>query len=540
MVANSPHASPPAPPPAAGGPGPAGAYARFCARPLAPLLLVAAVAVLSAWSAGRVLPVVPRVHDEFSYLLQADTLLHGRLANPPHPFWRHLETFHVLHQPTYASKYPLLQGAFLALGRLLGGAPVVGVWLSFALACAATCWMARAWLPAGWALWAGLLPALSPQFAMRWGATFWGGAPAMLGAALVLGAARRLARGAPRARDGALLGLGAWMLATSRMYEGLVLCALVFAALAWQLLLRRGAPRAAVLRSALPAFAAVVAAMVAFLGAYHAAVTGDPLTMPHVLHERQYMAVPHFLFLPKPPQPEYGDLVVQLFYTRVSAPPWERGQTLAGFLDLAGDKLRVYGSFFPGRALALALLALPWALRDRWMRLAAAALVVLAAALVVETYVGEHYAAPATPLLVVLVVACLREVARLPAGRAVAAALVVAGLLDAGLLLGPHLARSRNSSLNERPRVERELRERGGRHLVFVRYGRYHDINQEWVFNAADVDAAPVVWVRERGPREDADLRAHMADRTAWVVQPDEPGAPLVAALPASRIRSTR
>jgi hypothetical protein len=194
---------------------------RLAQRQVACVLLVGFLALIVRLSLVPLLPVPePVVHDEFSYLLGAETFAAGRLTNPPHVLGTHFESFSINVRPTYQSMYPPGQAAALAVGIKLGH-PWVGVLLSVAVMCAAICWMLQAWLPPHWALLGGLFCVLRFGTFSYWTNSYWGGAVAATGGSLVLGSLGRLRT---RVSPSQLIALAAGLivLANTRPFEGLV------------------------------------------------------------------------------------------------------------------------------------------------------------------------------------------------------------------------------------------------------------------------------------------------------------------------------
>jgi hypothetical protein len=472
----------------------------------------------------------PSCHDQFAYLLAADTFARGRVTNPPHPLWLHFETFHVIHQPTYMAKYPPGQGLVLAAGRVLFGSLLAGVWLGMGLCAAAVCWMLQGWLPPRWALLGGLLAAGRLTFCAAgfgavgyWGNTYWGGAVAACGGALLLGALRRLLRRRSSVCQAGVLGLGLVVLANSRPYEGLLLALPALALLAGWLC---GPGRAAIVRVVLP-LGLVLAAGAAAMGWYNARITGDPLRLPYQVHEATYAVAPIFLWQQLRPAPTYNHEVLRSFQLEWACEAPREHDSAAAVVRLSVVKLQELGKFFLGITLAVPLVALAGVGRDRWLRFALAAAAFVLGGLLLLTGVLPHYAAPLTGLVFLVVVQGLRRLRLFrwngrPVGRVVATAV----LLNSAFLCGAGVVYATATYIpddwaHERARVLRELQTMPGQHLVLVRYAPGHRHDQEWVYNEGDIDGSKVVWARERGGALDRPLLDYYAERRIWLLEAD-------------------
>src|SRR5262249_33691567 len=150
-------------------------------------------------------------------------------------------------------------------------------------------------------------------------------------------------------------------------------------------------------------------------------------------------------------------------------------------------KLQQYWRFYIGALFTIPLLALPLLWKDRRTRTLLWMAAVFPVALLVQVWQTAHYAAPATGLVILLVIIAMRGLRISRWGRVFVRAMPVA--LAATLLIqifagqGAASWRWTSSHGEVRAHVLRDLESRAGRHLVLVRYDRAHDPGDEWVYN---------------------------------------------------------
>ena len=488
-------------------------------RPWLIALPVVAMGLVGMWTHGFPRP---RVHDEFSYLLAADTYAHGRLANPPHPLWESFETFHVNQQPFYVSMYQPGAGLALAAGQRFLGHPWWSVWLAGIGLPLVVHWAARAWVPPPWAAAAGLVAACIVGRGY-WLDSYWGGSLTGIGGGLVVGAWPRIIRaadggGAARVMAAAVpLALGGLLLLFTRPYEGFALVLPVAVGIGMSRMPSRA--HGAWIGICVAALAIGLAGL-AFSN-WH--TTGNPLVTPYSLNMATYHHRKIFVFgADREPPPAYRHDVMRRLYSDEYALRPFSSVAISGYV-------RPTVAFYAMPLQLFTIATLPWLFRSRRTRPLLVATACVCIAVLLTVFIRPHYLAPAAAGIVILTMQAFRIVSTLGGpgrrvGRTVAHGFVVCWLVVA---CGWGVARQTHAEtlprwVRERARIHDELVRMGGRHLVLVRYASGHSPHEEWVYNGASLgpDAA-VLWARSIDERSDARLIGHESGRTAWRIESD-------------------
>ncbi len=488
-----------------------------------------------------------RIHDEFSYRLAAETLLHGRLANPTPPAWEALQSFHIILQPTYTSKYPLGTAIVTAVGYLISGwfqsaSPHVGSWIAAALLASAATWMLAAVLPKRWALLGGLIISLHPFMQLAWAQSLLHGSLAAAGSALLTGGTLRMRRRV-QLSSGLFSGCGVAMLALSRPFEGLcctLLCG-VLLILSWNRFPVVDRIRLS-FHAASYAAAPVVFAL-ALIAAHNHASTGNWRQMPYQLHELKYGVAPVFVFSPPDLENVAPRADVPLMFQKFHAI-----DSLNWYLSRAGWHGWQRG--FSDALGVLFVLAFPFALvlpfsGTRWLRYrvpqavcAAIAIQIAVSSSVVWVY--AHYLAVLLPWLLLVSLVALRIATRNSAQslmqnqshlRVVTQRRIVAAVIPGtlavqlvSLLVFASWGKEIEATTwaHRRQEIVDQLEEGGGKHLILVRYDESHNVHQEWVYNSANPLTSRIVWARnENSCWTDEVLKHYSADRAVWQLEPD-------------------
>lgn len=466
---------------------------------------------------------IPAGADDFSYVLLGDTLAHFHLANPSHPLSQFFESVFVLQQPTYSSIYPLGQGIFLALGKLLFGSFWAGVLISTGLFCAVCYWMLHGWVAPAWAFVGGLLAVMEFGPLCQWTNSYWGGAVSATAGCLVFGALPRLKTKGRSAMI--VLGAGLALQLLTRPFEFLLLCATVVLFLCWK-------RRENVSLRQIAIVAAFVAAALLFTGLQDKAVTGSWTTMPYMQSRFQYGVPATFTFQPNAVPHRTLTPEQELDYRAQVAIHGEGTDNLGAFLERLGFRFRYY-RFFLFAPLYIAAIVFLFTARSRcdwWIVLT---IVVFALGTNIYPYFYPQYIAAEACLFILIAV---RGLERISHWKPLLSRLILL-ICGAQFLFwyGLHAFAGENlwEAFHDEPwdfinygdpegriAVNQKLNAMPGQQLVFVHYWPGHGFH-EWVHNGADIDSSRIVWALDLGAVENQKLLRYFPQRNVWLLQPD-------------------
>jgi hypothetical protein len=295
---------------------------------------------------------------------------------------------------------------------------------------------------------------------------------------------------------------------------------------------------------------------VAALGFYNQQITGNPLRLPYFEYNSQYLSTPQFNILqmsaPKKFRYESMRVIDEIWERR----QWENSRRPQFLIDRPLQWIAAAAMFAGGTGAFLPVIAVRASAVDQGAVFnlynlvhifLSGAMVLLpvvvfakplatgrrtryAFALVTATVVGsflsaafyQHYAAPAVAPILILITGAYRYL-RYARGGTMLAVLIPVCAIGLSLADGvPALLREPAVlRVATRSRLEETVKQHPGRHLIIVRYSGGLRPIEEWVYNGADLDNAPVVWAHDLGTVENRRLTTYFHDREVWLFQPN-------------------
>ena len=179
---------------------------------------------------------------------------------------------------------------------------------------------------------------------------------------------------------------------------------------------------------------------------------------------------------------------------------------------------------------------MPGLWRSRRTRFALILTAIIGAASLIEVWWYPHYAAPFLAALLILVAQSMRYLSQWKYhGRGVGRFLVnampvavfvvmIASEAEAIVTHGTtDQKQAANVQIAQKESIEKELlKKKSGQHVIFVRYAGLPSPHEEWVYNPANIETAPVIWALDLGPTENEKLRRYYAGRSFWRFKPAE------------------
>lgn len=463
-------------------------------------------------------PSTPLAHAR---LLAAETFASGRLANPSIPGGSLLQTYLTLQEPAYSAVSSPGPALFLALG-LLGGDPLLGIWLSAGLLGLSVAWMIRGYASLRWAVIGSLITTIWFGALSFWTQSYDGSVTVAIGLALAWGASRRY-RARKQASDLLIFSLGVgWSLLCDPVAAilPLVIPTYIIAKTWWR------TRRTAVLAALLPGIGLFVIVQLPL----NWATTGHPLTSPASVYRERYDNNPRFLWdMPTLPatidilRMEQYDAMIQMPSSRLESPV---AKTWA-------NRIKETVVFHIGLPALLLLIGAFWIGLTRWARwMLLGALSVLAGTLFILRFSLSNGAGLAIVGILLTIWGIRRIwVAKERDGKDYwrLSGAFLALLLVCAYARG--LGVKHDDVVNRHIKYKNELishlvKKETGRHLVMVQYDHKVPPQVEYVYNSANPEKQDVVWARANDRADPSDLFTHFKDRKTWMILVKVNGAP--------------